>query len=190
MWIRTIRMFFCVSLLSFVAIRAGQADEAVEQALPFKIFSHSDEANGNDGPSFLESSHSDQQTIRFDLAKLIQRSLLFSAVVIVACLSIVFFNLQKRKRSGPSSKQINVVETQVLGPRCFGDLVQIREQYLFVARDANGIKSVTPLTVAFDTELDEVEESTVDEPRSQPIDSFRPQNQNETWPTKLQSRTA
>ena len=192
MWIRTIKYFAIAGLLLLVSMHATHGQQTAKQALPFQFFSDSDRANANgqqEGPAFLQSPPSDASSVGFDLAKLIRRSLLFSGLAIVACLAIAFVGQQKRKRHGATSKQISVLETQVLGPRCFGDLVQIREQYLFVARDASGIKSVVPLTVAFDTELDSLDESTVDESLSQPIDSFRSRNQNETWPTKLPSRT-
>lgn len=192
MWIRSIKTIGKAGLLLMVTMQCVHGREvAKQQPLPFQIFSNSakaDDSSGLDTPSFLQSPDDDVPTLGVDLAKLIRRSLFFSALAIVACLIVAFAGRQQRKRNGNSSKQIKLLETQILGPRCFGDLVQIREQYLFVARDAHGIKSVVPLTVAFDTELDEMDASPVDESIPQPTDSFRSRNQSETWPTKLPSQ--
>ena len=103
------------------------------------------ELNGFDSPAVIP---------QMDLAKVAKRTVAFACMLGAVCVIVIYVSHQRAQKTRGRSKQMRVIETMSIAPRCFCDLVQVGDQVLVVARDATGIQSVNPVTMPFEDELE------------------------------------
>ncbi len=93
-----------------------------------------------------------------DMRALALRLCFGTALVLTAflCLAWAAKWLQRGQRG--AGKRVRVIETLVVAPRCWVQLVEVDQRKLLLACDSRGIRTVVPLEAAFETTLDAVED--------------------------------
>lgn len=108
----------------------------------------------------------------FDAGRLVGRTIVVTASFAAICTGILLGIRQLRKHGAlkGGTSEMKVLETLTVGPRCVLQLVQVERQRFLVARDAHGMRSVTPVQSFVET-LDDVSEPMEDPVVRQPLTS-------------------
>ncbi len=107
-----------------------------------------------------------------DMNGMVTRTIVATGLVLGAC----FLILQLGKRFsrgggilGSEGKNMRLIESLSVAPRCFVQLLQVGDNRVLVAVDAGGVKSVLPLHDSFDSTLEATESN--DDSASGQVDS-------------------
>lgn len=75
---------------------------------------------------------------------------------------VVGSKLTTKQLANRSATHFQVVDTMMLGQRCWIELIQVKGQYLVVSRDATGIGNMVALPTQFEEKLDEADKETLE----------------------------
>jgi len=105
-----------------------------------------------------------------DLQQIAKKMAIVAVGVSVMCVAVILLANRKNK-PGSDGRQIHVVETVTLAPRCFCDLIDVKGQFFVVARDATGLKNIRPIS-SFPNSMAEFTDDAQSSFDSKPSDSL------------------
>jgi flagellar biogenesis protein FliO len=143
---------------------------AADQAEPTNRFASRFGQTSNEARSTFTAR--DYGLSDFDAGRLVGRTVLVTTSFAAVCAVLLLVIRHVRQQGGlkGSTREMNVLETLTLGPRCVLQLVQVERQRFLVARDAHGVRSVTPVQSFVET-LDDISLPDAEPVARQPLNS-------------------
>ncbi len=154
------RLIGCLTVLAFVQfsppvraatdLKAGGTTEATVPVATDSDAAAFDSPDWNiQGKMFSAYAPTDSE-----MGRLVGRTVTVSSLFAAGCLVLLWASQRIRARRRPKlggPAGIAILETMVLAPKCALQLVRVNRQQFLIARDATGLRSVTPVGSFADT---------------------------------------